>query len=774
MKRRVLLAVLAWLGPVSITRGLEADGPTAAWPRWLGPTQDGVAVDPGVFSGKASVRLQKAWSYPLESGQAGLAVADGRVFTLSREGSDDYAVALRADTGALAWRVKLDAGIESPWVLGPPSTPTFAAGRLFTLSSACRLRAHDASNGHVLWEFDVKGRFDPAFPVGCASSPFVEGDRLYLQAGGREDHRLAAFDVKSGEVAWTAKGVARALNASPIAADLGGVRQIVSHHSAADQRSGLTGFRLTDGAVLWSSTLPEGFSFDTPRALPGDRVALQTVSGLNVLRVSHNGEAWSAAPLWRSADLQAAINPPVFHAGHLFGFAGDDLVCVDAETGATVWKEQVYPGSLILVDGHLVVLSTSAGLLRVVEASAAGYREKARLELLSRGAQALAPPSYAGHRIFVRNEEEVAAVDVVANAAEPAPASGDLRLRDFKPRSMLRASVHEVPRAAFPAIDIHNHVNDAHGDGGGVPPAELVASMDRCNMKTLVILTGGWGDRLQQVLDLMAKPYPGRFVVFTEIDWSRIDEPGFGESMVRQVRDAVARGARGLKIKKELGLVVRDHTGRFVAVDDPRLDPVWEECGRLGIPVAIHTSDPDAFFLPLGPTNERYEELVAHPDWSFSGEPFPSKESLLAARNRVFARHPRTTFIALHVANHPEDLDDASAVLDRYPNVVVETGARQAELGRQPRRTRAFFLAYQDRILFGTDARPEEAMYRNWFRWLETADESFDYWNAPAQGRWTIYGLELPATVLDKVYRRNAERVFAQFKGLLKLPAKPR
>ena len=349
----------------------------------------------------------------------------------------------------------------------------------------------------------------------------------------------------------------------------------------------------------------------------------------------------------------------------------------------------------------------------------------------------------------------------------PAQEAGDLRLRDFKPRSMLRVPVHEVEHARFPAIDVHNHVNDARGGDPPIDPAQLVALMDRCNLQTIVILTGGWGERLQAVVDRMVKPYPGRFLVFAQIDWSRIDEPDFGEAMARQLRDAAARGARGLKVLKELGLVIRDRTGALVTVDDPRLDPIWAECGRLKIPVSIHTSDPDAFFLPKDGANERYDELVEHPDWSFYGDPFPKKEALLAARNRIFARHPGTTFIALHVANHPEDLDDVSRVLDHHPNVVVETGARHAELGRQPRRAREFFLTYQDRILFGTDARPEDAMYHNWFRFLETADESFDYWHSPGQGRWTISGLDLPQKVLEKVYRRNAERVFAQWKGTL-------
>ena len=344
----------------------------------------------------------------------------------------------------------------------------------------------------------------------------------------------------------------------------------------------------------------------------------------------------------------------------------------------------------------------------------------------------------------------------------------DLLLRDFKPRSMLKVPVHEVERAAFPAVDVHNHVNDARGGDRRVPVPELLAMMDRVNVKRIVILTGGWGDKLQAVVDRMVKPHPDRFTVFTQPDWSRIDEPGFGEAMAAQVGDAYARGARGLKILKELGLVVRDHGGKLVAIDDPRLDPMWAECGRLGIPVAIHTADPDAFFEPVDATNERWEELGRHPDWSFHGPKYPSKRALLDARNRVFARHPKTTFIALHVANHPEDLDDAAMVLDRYPNVVVETGARQAELGRQPRRARAFFLKYQDRILFGTDQSPEEGCYRSWFRFLETADEYFDYWRAPNQGRWKISGLDLPRDVLEKVYAKNADRVVPASPGAVK------
>ena len=340
-----------------------------------------------------------------------------------------------------------------------------------------------------------------------------------------------------------------------------------------------------------------------------------------------------------------------------------------------------------------------------------------------------------------------------------------LLLRDFHPQQMLHVPTHDVPRAKFYVIDVHNHTDDARGIGDRVPPAKVVEIMDQTNVKTVVILTGMWGEKLQQVIDTMIKPYPGRFMVFEQIDWSKIDDPNFSQEMVAQLDDAVTRGARGLKILKDLGLGVRDKSGKLIAVDDPRLDPIFHECGRLGIPVFIHTGDPEAFFRPIDGNNERYEELIEHPDWSFYGSQFPSLLELLEARNRAFAKHPKTKFVSLHMG-WPENLPWVAGMLDRYPNAMVEFGAREAELGRQPRETRELFLKYQDRVMFGTDDTVDAEMYRNYFRWLETADESFDYVGSPGQGRWKIYGLQLPDSVLEKIYHGNAERLFAEFKGV--------
>jgi predicted TIM-barrel fold metal-dependent hydrolase len=372
------------------------------------------------------------------------------------------------------------------------------------------------------------------------------------------------------------------------------------------------------------------------------------------------------------------------------------------------------------------------------------------------------PPPVAGPDVRLPGAAtDAGATDAHANdAGRPRPT---IKLAEFTPVSMLHAEAHEVLRARFPVVDFHQHVNDKlEKDGLAYPPEKLLALMDAVNVRTLVILTGPRGTEIDRLMAALVKPHPGRFVVFTQVDWSKVDEPGFGRRAAAQLRDSVARGARGLKVLKELGLYVRDRKGKLVAIDDPRWDPIWAECGRLGIPVAIHSGDPEAFFHPTDGKNERYEELWDNPDWSFHGKDHPPLAALLAAQARVFARHPRTTFVALHFGGWPENLDYVSGVLKKHRNVYVETGARQAELGRQPRRARRFFLEHADRVLFGTDMWPMPELYANYFRWLETADEYFPYYDHPAQGRWHIYGIELPDDVLQKVYHRNADTLLAR------------
>ncbi len=213
---------------------------------------------------------------------------------------------------------------------------------------------------------------------------------------------------------WSAKGLERANYSSPVAADIGGVRQVVVHHVTATppKRSGLSGFRLNDGTLLWSRTFESNVSTETPLVLPGDQVLLVTWNDAKLARLKKTGEAFEVEPMWTKPAFRSRIAPPVHKDGHIYGFEGDDLVCLRAATGEVVWKQRIYAGSLILVDDALVILSASGGSVRVVEATPSGYRERGKLEVFNRGAQAEAPPSFASGMIFVRNDEEIVAVAV--------------------------------------------------------------------------------------------------------------------------------------------------------------------------------------------------------------------------------------------------------------------------------------------------------------------------------------------------------------------------
>jgi predicted TIM-barrel fold metal-dependent hydrolase len=365
-------------------------------------------------------------------------------------------------------------------------------------------------------------------------------------------------------------------------------------------------------------------------------------------------------------------------------------------------------------------------------------------------------------------------------SATAAFAQQKLPLQDFEPKSMLKVKETTLAGPAFPVIDFHAHLSwSAQGENGVsltgnrkfiCEPKDLLPVMDRKKIRTLVNLTGGYQEGLKQSVAKFDKAHPGRFLTMTEPAWALANERGYDKKQVALLEEAKQNGACGLKVLKTLGLYLREN-GKLLKVDDPRFDPMWDAAGRLGLPVAIHVSDPIAFFNSTDRFNERFEELNNHPDWSFHGRDFPSNDELLAARNRVFARHPKTKFVALHVGNFAEDLGNVGAALDKYPNLHVDIAARVGELGRQPRASRKFFEKYQDRIVFGTDAVPNgietpqqifgDKLYEIYYRFLETEDEYFDYAPAPVppQGRWQIYGIGLPPAILKKVYYNNAAKL---------------
>ncbi|MGH7477599.1 MAG: amidohydrolase family protein [Longimicrobiales bacterium] len=332
-------------------------------------------------------------------------------------------------------------------------------------------------------------------------------------------------------------------------------------------------------------------------------------------------------------------------------------------------------------------------------------------------------------------------------------AAQEMSFEEYTPPSTLVVPEHPVRRARFPFIDVHSHHRR-------ITPEYLdwvVAAMDAMNMRALVNLSGGTGERLAETVRAMNERHPGRFIVFANLDFEGIDDPAWGERAAAQLERDVANGARGLKIFKGLGMSLRDEAGRRIPVDDPRFDPVWRKAGELGIAVLIHSADPAPFWQPHDANNERWLELKEIPSRYRPPDEYPPFEQIVGEQHEVFRRHPGTTFINAHLGWFGNDLGRLGELMDELPNMYTEIGAVLAELGRQPRFAREWFIRYQDRVLFGKDAwAPDEYPY--YFRTLETADEYFDYYRR-RHAFWKLYGLDLPDEVLRKLYYENAERI---------------
>lgn len=339
----------------------------------------------------------------------------------------------------------------------------------------------------------------------------------------------------------------------------------------------------------------------------------------------------------------------------------------------------------------------------------------------------------------------------------------DVSFEEYNPTSTLVVPENPVKRAKFPFVDVHSHQWNLTKEG----IAKLVKEMEELNMGAMVNLSGRGFDRaagdigtqeyLAGMVRRIAGEAPGKIAVFTNVSFKNIGEDGWTEGAVKQLQEDVKNGAVGLKIYKSLGLRTIDTNGNRVAIDDPRLDPVWAECGKLGIPVLIHAADPAQFWLPMNADNERWLELKLRPGRKRSADDPAPFEQIIAEQHNVFKKHPKTTFVNAHMGWMANDLDKAGAHLDNYSNVNFGIGAVIAEFGRQPRRAKAFFDKYQDRLLFAKDAyNPEE--FHTYFRVLETEDEYFPYYKK-YHAYWRMYGLGLSDEVLKKVYYKNACRI---------------
>jgi predicted TIM-barrel fold metal-dependent hydrolase len=328
---------------------------------------------------------------------------------------------------------------------------------------------------------------------------------------------------------------------------------------------------------------------------------------------------------------------------------------------------------------------------------------------------------------------------------------------DYRPKSTLVTAVHLVKAAKYPAIDFHGHPEELITSAQGLE--SLRTALDGLNVRMMIAADNLSGGELRDALAAIraSATMRERVRVLAGIDFHDVGA-GWAERAVKQLDADVAAGAVGVgEIPKSLGLSIRKRDGSRLRIDDPALDPIWEECARLAVPVFIHTADPAEFFQPVDYSNERWLELSLFPGRRYPRDRFPSFEELMTERDNMFRKHPRTTFVAAHMGWHANDLASLSAMLDAMPNVYTEVGAVLYDIGRQPRAAHEFFIKYQDRILFGKDAfQPSEYPY--YFRVFETADEYFDYYR-PYHAFWKLYGIALPDSVLRKVYFANALKI---------------
>ncbi len=326
-------------------------------------------------------------------------------------------------------------------------------------------------------------------------------------------------------------------------------------------------------------------------------------------------------------------------------------------------------------------------------------------------------------------------------------------VEEYEPVSTLKVPEHKLTRSRFPFIDVHNHQ--------WIMPVQsldkLVVEMDSLNMGVMVNLSGFRGKVLEWSLDNVNTNFPTRFVIFLNINFERLDDKGWPEEELAMLEEGVKQGVKGLKVYKGLGLTDKDNEGKRVAIDDPRLDPIWAKCGELGIPVLIHSGEPNSFWNPKDKHNERWLELKQEPGRYRDPKELPSFEEIMGEQHHVFRKHPETKFIDAHLGWFGNDLERLGKLFDELPNVYTELGAVLAELGRQPKLARAWMIHYQDRVMFGKDTYKKEEYY-TYFRVLETGDEYFDYYRK-RHAHWKMYGLELPDSVLRKVYYENALNV---------------
>ena len=401
------IVVAAGLSVLLSQAGSTQSTSPANWPGLWGPARNGATV-----AARTPKRFRELWRHRSAGGYSEV-VSDGpRAFTMELKDGADYVVAFDAESGRERWRARVGdtyRGHDGSHD-GPISTPSIAGGDLYALGPNGHLVALDAASGKERWRHDLATTFSVKGPAyGFASSPLVEGTLVIVQTGGEKSGGLLAFDRATGRQVWHAPHAKTPAYASAVAATLAGTRQIIA--AGGDRTFAVAP---SDGRLLWSIAGPSAGEEmnNSPQVLPGDRVLLTFWGEAVALGIAKQGETFTASELWRSPRIRNSMGPTIHKDGFLYGFSGGMLVCADAATGEVKWRHRTYQGSLVGLGEQLLLLGQGSGELRVIRASADGYSELLKTTVFTPGATSITGPSVAGDRIFLRNVEEIVALQI--------------------------------------------------------------------------------------------------------------------------------------------------------------------------------------------------------------------------------------------------------------------------------------------------------------------------------------------------------------------------
>ncbi len=334
----------------------------------------------------------------------------------------------------------------------------------------------------------------------------------------------------------------------------------------------------------------------------------------------------------------------------------------------------------------------------------------------------------------------------------------EIKLKDYRPKSIYKISISNIPKAKYPVIDMHSH---AYANTEA-ELAQWVKTMDAVGVEKTIVMTQFTGAKFDSVYARYAQ-YGNRFEVWCGFDYTGYPKPGWIDHAVKELERCFKVGAKGVGELGDKGMGELNSypvPGYGLHFDDPQMKPLFEKCAALKLPVNIHVADPYWMYLPMDSTNDG---LMNAYTWriDLTKKGILNHGQLIKTLENVVRDNPKTTIIACHLANCEYDLEMLGSMLQKFPNLYADFAARFGETAPIPRYMNAFFEKYQDRLLYGTDMGVDPSMYATTFRILESNDEHF-YETELFGYHWALHGFGLKDSVLKKIYSGNAKKIIAR------------